>query len=65
MTMSVTEPHVCGSEPHVVAIGEDERLFRIEADGDDVAGVLERHLMHLRQCEIFPNELLVIRQLNH
>ena len=50
---------------HVGAVGEDEGLLDVEPEGDDVLGILQRQLLSLLQGEILPQELFIIRHLDH
>lgn len=51
--------------PHVVKVREDERLFDIKATGNDVFGVLHSKAVALFYCQILPQVLFIISQLNH
>lgn len=52
--------------PHVVEVGEDERLVRLKAAGDDVARVLKAVAVHLLELEVLLEvELLVVGELDH
>ncbi len=46
-------------------VGEDESLVDVEAEGDDVLGVLEGHPFRLFFGQIFEQKLLVVGQLDH
>lgn len=49
----------------VVHVVEDERLLGVEAAGDDVFRVLATHSRALIQCQLLPQEFLVVCKLNH
>ena len=56
--------HLFVNSPHEAKVGEDESLFRIESQRDDISGVLKRKLISLLESHILPQELLVIGELN-
>eukprot|EP00470_Lotharella_oceanica_P005389 CAMPEP_0170177056 /NCGR_PEP_ID=MMETSP0040_2-20121228/9793_1 /TAXON_ID=641309 /ORGANISM="Lotharella oceanica, Strain CCMP622" /LENGTH=97 /DNA_ID=CAMNT_0010419567 /DNA_START=904 /DNA_END=1197 /DNA_ORIENTATION=+ len=49
----------------VVQVGEDKRLGNIKPHGNDVLGVFEGQAMVLRERLVLPEELLIVRELDH
>eukprot|EP00754_Rhynchopus_humris_P036804 Rhum_TRINITY_DN18897_c0_g1::Rhum_TRINITY_DN18897_c0_g1_i1::g.168709::m.168709 len=49
----------------VLEVAEDKGLLRVEAEGNDVLDVLERHVLDLVHGQVLPVELLVVRDLDH
>ena len=70
--LHLVEGHVLHDVDHVLVklsahgakVGEDEGLLHVKPEGDDVLGVLHRELLRVGQLEIFPEELLVVGQLD-
>jgi hypothetical protein len=56
---------MCVCSPHIVEVGEQEGLVRVEPAGDDVTRVLQCVSMTILQRQILPQILLIISHLNH
>ena len=51
--------------PDDVCVGEYERVSDVEADSDDVLGVLHGQSDRVLQGQVLPEKLLIVCQLNH
>ena len=46
---------------HIGVVAEDEGLVEVEADGDDILGILSRELLHLLDFQlVLEQELLIV-----
>jgi hypothetical protein len=52
------------TKPHVFRVHKNEGLLRIQSHRDDVLYILDCNFPRLFQCKIFPEEFLIISQLN-